>query len=102
MVLASEFGVADRCRLVDAAYKNLILYGFFEPKNFLTTMKIFPRALLILFSVVAMISFAGCGGEQKASSMTENVELSEIEAYEKAVLEMESEDMGEMDESDKP
>ena len=34
--------------------------------------------------------------------MTDGVELSEIEAYEKALLEMEAEDMGEMDESDKP
>ena len=85
MALASEFGVADRCRLVDAAYNFLILYGFCEPKNSLTIMKIFPRALLMLFSIVAMISLTGCGGEDKAASMTEGVEMSEIEAYEKAV-----------------
>ncbi len=45
----------------------------------------------MLFPFIAMISLTGCGGEQKTSSMTEGVELSEIEAYEKAVLEMEAE-----------
>ena len=41
MALASEFGVADRCRLVDAADKNVILYGSIPPTmNSRTTMKI--------------------------------------------------------------
>lgn len=54
----------------------------------------------MLFSSIAMISFTGCGGKPEAASMTEGVELSEIEAYEKAQQEMEAEAMGEMDATD--
>lgn len=50
----------------------------------------------MLLSSLAMFSLAGCG-EPKAASMTEGVELSEIEAYEKAQREMEAESMGEND-----
>ena len=60
-------------------------------------MKTFPWTLLILFSSIAMVSFTGCGGKPETASMTEGVELSEIEAYEKAQKEMEAEAMGEMD-----
>ena len=56
---------------------------------------------LLMLSSIAMLSFAGCGGKPDAASMTEGVELSEIEAYEKAVLEMEAEDAGGMDEVEK-
>ena len=61
-------------------------------------MKTIPFTLLLLFSSFVMISFTGCGGKPEAASMTEGVELSEIEAYEKAQKEMEAEAMGEMDE----
>ncbi len=52
-----------------------------------------------------MISLTGCGGgQEEAASMTEGVELSEIEAYEKSLRDMEAEDAGamEMDESGEP
>ena len=61
-------------------------------------MKKFSWSLLILFSFVTMIALTGCGDvEPKVKSMTEGVELSEIEAYEKAVQTMEAEDAGEME-----
>ena len=60
-------------------------------------MRSYSWALLMLFSSIAMISVTGCGGKPDAASMTEGVELSEIEAYEQSVREMEAEDSGEMD-----
>ncbi|QDV41170.1 hypothetical protein Enr13x_10080 [Stieleria neptunia] len=60
-------------------------------------MKTFSRSLLILCASTAMIISVGCGEKSAPTSMTEGVELSEIEAYEQAVLDMESEDTGEMD-----
>jgi hypothetical protein len=59
-------------------------------------MKNSSWTLIVLLSSLAMFSLAGCG-EPKAASMTEGVELSEIEAYEKAQREMEAESMGEND-----
>ncbi|PAY21363.1 hypothetical protein CKO51_01935 [Rhodopirellula sp. SM50] len=63
-------------------------------------MKTFSRCLLILCSATALIASVGCGDNSNPASMTEGVELSEIEAYEKAVLEMEAEDAGSMDDVD--
>ena len=61
-------------------------------------MKNFSWSLLMLFSSFTMISLTGCGGTaEEAGSMTEGVELSEIEAYEQSVLAMEAEDEGEME-----
>ena len=62
-------------------------------------MKNLPLILLMLISSVTMTSFTGCG-DSETTSMTEGIELSEIEAYEKAQKEMEAEAMGEMDETD--
>lgn len=60
-------------------------------------MRIKSWSLLMACSV-SLLSLAGCGGEeQQVSSMTEGVPLSEIEAYEQAVLAMEAEDAGAMD-----
>lgn len=52
--------------------------------------------LLSLFSLIALMSLTGCD-DSKPKSMTEGVELSEIEAYEKAIQEMEAEDAGGME-----
>ena len=67
-------------------------------------MKTFSWSLLMLFTSITVISLTGCGGDPKPASMTEGVELSEIEAYEKALQDMEAEDAGsmEMDESREP
>ncbi len=59
-------------------------------------MKTSSWSLLILFSFVTITSLTGCG-KPEPKSMTEGVPLSEIEAYEKAVLEMEAEDAGDME-----
>ena len=64
-------------------------------------MKNFSRSLLILVSSITMISLTGCGGEkEQAASMTDGVEMSEIEAYEQSLLAMEAEDAGGMDVSE--
>jgi len=63
-------------------------------------MKTFSRSLLMLVFSITMISLTGCGEEPKVKSMTEGVELSEIEAYEKAVQAMEAEDAAEMENID--
>jgi hypothetical protein len=61
-------------------------------------MKTFSWSLLILFSSITMISLTGCeGGKKEAASMTEGVEMSEIEAYEQSLREMEAEDAGDME-----
>lgn len=57
-------------------------------------------SLLTLVFSITMISFSGCGEEPKVKSMTEGVELSEIEAYEEAVRAMEAEDAAEMENID--
>ena len=61
-------------------------------------MKKFTWTLLFLISSVSMFSLAGCS-EPKTESMTEGIEMSEIEAYEEAQRKMEAEDMGEMEET---
>ena len=61
------------------------------------------RTYLTPFALLASIgicSLSGCG-EPKAASMAEGIELSDIEAYEKAQKEMEAESMRENDESGK-
>jgi hypothetical protein len=60
-------------------------------------MKTFSWSLLMLVFSITMISFTGCGGGQEVKSMTDGVELSEIEAYEAAVQGMEAEDAGDME-----
>jgi hypothetical protein len=65
-------------------------------------MKTYSWSLLMLFSSITMISLTGCGGDSQPTSMTEGVELSEIEAYEEAVRKMESDDAGGMDEAGVP
>ena len=59
-------------------------------------MKKLSWSLMTLFSFVA-ISFTGCGEAPSPQSMTEGVELSEIEAYEQELLAMEAEDAGGME-----
>lgn len=53
--------------------------------------------LLLLFSMLSM-SFVGCG-DAKTTSVTEGLPVSEIEAYEARVKEMEAAAMKEMEES---
>ncbi|QEF98547.1 hypothetical protein Mal15_25990 [Stieleria maiorica] len=60
-------------------------------------MKTISRALLAICWSIAIFALAGCGDDTKPKSMTEGVDLSEIEAYEQSVREMEAEDAGEMD-----
>jgi uncharacterized lipoprotein YehR (DUF1307 family) len=61
-------------------------------------MKTFSRSLLMLVVSITIISLTGCGdAEPKVKSMTDGVELSEIEAYEQAVRGMEAEDAGDME-----
>lgn len=60
-----------------------------------------PLILMILVSSFTMTALTGCSDSEPAA-MTDGIELSEIEAYEKAQREMESESMGEMDETEKP
>jgi uncharacterized lipoprotein YehR (DUF1307 family) len=61
-------------------------------------MKTFSWSLLMLVFSITMISLTGCGDvEPKVKSMTDGVELSEIEAYEQAVRGMEAEDAGDME-----
>jgi uncharacterized lipoprotein YehR (DUF1307 family) len=60
-------------------------------------MKTFSWSQLMLVFSITMISLTGCGDvEPKVKSMTDGVELSEIEAYEQAVRGMEAEDAGDM------
>lgn len=75
----------------------LFLERFQQLQDSLSTMKNFFRSPLILLSFTAMVSVTGCGDSQQSNSMTEGVELSEIEAYEQSVRQMESEDEGAMD-----
>jgi hypothetical protein len=73
-----------------------------QPENLRTKMKTNSGSLLMLVFSITMIALTGCGGEESnVRSMTEGVELSEIEAYEKAVQGMEAEDAGEMENIDK-
>ena len=51
---------------------------------------------MLCLSCTLVVS-TGCGDNSKPKSMTEGVELSEIEAYEQAVRDMESEEAEDMD-----
>lgn len=55
---------------------------------------------LLLFSSLAMVALTGCD-DSKPKSMAEDLELSDIEAYEKEVAAMETEDAGGMDMKEK-
>ncbi len=67
--------------------------------NYRIVMRIFRWSLLMLCLSCALIVSTGCGDNSKPKSMTEGVELSEIEAYEQAVRDMEAEDVEDMDEA---
>lgn len=81
--------------------KNLDTCTDSPPQRALTHMNKLHLILIALVLSFTMTSLTGCE-DSKPASMTEGIELSEIEAYEKAQREMESEDMGEMDETVKP
>ena len=60
-------------------------------------MKKFAWSLLLLFPLLVMVS--GCG-KPEVKSMAEGLEMSDIEAYEKAQQSMEADAMEEMDETE--
>lgn len=60
-------------------------------------MKTFSWSVLLLFSLLLTVS--GCG-KPEVQSMAEGVEMSDIEAYEKAQQSMEAESMGDLDETE--
>lgn len=61
--------------------------------------KPFSSSLLFTLAFV-VVSLVGCGGDKGPKSMTEGVPLSEIEAYEQAVRDMEAEDAAAMENID--
>lgn len=81
--------------------ESVISYPFCKPINTQTIMKTCSKVLAIPFLLVALMTVPGCG-EPKPASMTEGVEMSEIEAYEAAQKKMEADSMGEMDDTDAP
>ena len=54
-------------------------------------MKSLSCTMLLMLFPIAMISFTGCSEDTAATSMTEGVELSEIEQYEANQRAMEAE-----------
>lgn len=54
------------------------------------------KSVLTLFSFITLTALSGCG-DPPPTSMTDGVPLSDIEAYEQEVLNMESESAGEME-----
>ncbi|TWU42580.1 hypothetical protein [Novipirellula artificiosorum] len=65
-------------------------------------MKTISLSLLMILSSITMTSLTGCGSDSKPASITEGVELSEIEAYEKAQREMEAESATGLEEASRP
>ncbi|TWU46925.1 hypothetical protein [Rubripirellula reticaptiva] len=59
-------------------------------------MKTTSLSLVLLFSLMTMILSTGCGGNESATSVTEGIPVSDLEAYEARVKEMEAEAMKEM------
>ena len=60
-------------------------------------MKNSYRTLSFCLTLLTTLVLVGCGPQNQARSMTEDLEASEIQAYEQAVKEMEAQAMKEMD-----
>ena len=65
-------------------------------------MKFFSPSMLMACLSIVFVSLSGCSSDTKPKSVTEGISLTEIEAYEKAMREMEGEAKADMDATQKP